>query len=292
MNPLGVSPIGWTNDGIVGLGDNVPLERFLDDARSIGFEGVELGRKFPRDPQLLKPILAGRGLALVSGWHSGRLSERSIADELAAAEAHLALLSAMGSKVVVYGEIGRTPEGRVPLSRRPRLADREWPDYCQRVTEFAKRVNDRGLCLAFHVHVATAVETGAELGRLAEMTGPEVGLVYDSGHVMLAGDDPMTVLRGCLERVIHVHLKDVRPAVVTRARNEDMSLNEAIVEGVFTTPGDGAIDFLPIIRTLRSAGYSGWLVIEAEQDPDKADPYQYSLQASRYIRELLQEPAA
>ncbi len=292
MNPIGVSPIGWTNDAIVSLGEHISLERFLQDARAIGFEGVELGRKFPREANALKPILAPYNLQLVSGWHSGMLSERSVADELDAAAAHLALLSAMGSRVVVYGEIGRTPSGRVSLSRRPRLADGEWAEYGRRVTEFAKRVGDKGLRLAFHVHVATIVETAAELERLLSVTGPEVGLVYDSGHALLAGDDPVKVLTTSLERLAHVHLKDVRPPVAAQARDADSSLNEAVIEGVFTTPGDGAIDFRPIIQTLKAAGYRDWLVIEAEQDPDKANPYRYSLQAYRYIKELLQEADA
>jgi inosose dehydratase len=287
VNSIGVSPIGWTNDAIASLGGNIPLEKFLQDAREIGFEGVELGRKFPRDAETLKRVLEPFSLRLVSGWHSGKLSERSVADELAAAESHLALLSAMGSGVVVYGEVGRTPADPPPMARRPRLADNEWTEYGRRLTDFARRVRDKGLRLAFHVHVATIVETRSELIRLLAETGPEVGLVYDSGHARLAGDDPLEVLHTSLPRLAHVHLKDVRPAVAARARSMEMSLNDAVIAGVFTTPGDGAIDFGPIIRTLKAARYPDWLVIEAEQDPEKADPHQYSARAYRYIQELM-----
>jgi inosose dehydratase len=293
VNLIGVSPIGWTNDGIVSLGDHIPFDQFLREAKAIGFEGVELGRKFPREPGRLKAALEEYGLSLISGWHSGKLAERSVKAELAAAEGHLSLLTAMGSDFVVYGEVGRAPAGSaVPLSQRPHLAESEWADYCRRVTEFAERVNERGLRLAFHAHVFTAVETEEELERLVAMTGPAVGLVYDSGHMKLAGADPLAVIRGCMERVIHVHLKDVRADVAKRVRNEDMNFNDAILEGVFTTPGDGEIDFGPIVGVLKEADYKGWLVVEAEQDPNKANPYEYSKLAHQHITGLLQGRAS
>src|SRR5712691_8179332 len=101
---LGVSPIGWSNDDLPELGGEIPLETCLAEAREAGFAGIELGNKFPRDPVLLRPILARHSLALISGWYSGRLLDRSIEEEMAAIEPHLSLLVALGCPVLVYAE--------------------------------------------------------------------------------------------------------------------------------------------------------------------------------------------
>ncbi len=275
---IGINPITWTNDDMPELGGDIPLETCLAEARLAGYLGMELGNKFPRRAAVLKPILDRHGLRLVSGWYSAHLLERSVADEIAAIEGHLTLLADMGCGVMVFAEGSGAEEGRrdVPLSRRPVLPAGDWKSYGEAVTAVARHTAARGVQVAFHHHMGTVVETEAELDRLMQVTGPEVGLLLDTGHLRFAGGDPLAVARRHGARIVHVHCKDVRAPVMERARTRDASFCDAVLDGIFTVPGDGAIDFAPIVAVLKQHGYAGWLVVEAEQDPAKANPLQYA----------------
>ncbi len=275
---LGVSPIGWSNDDLPELGGDTKLETCLAEARQAGFAGIELGNKFPRDAALLRPVLQRHKLSLISGWHSGRLLERSVDEELAAIEAHLALLVAMGCAVLVYAETSGSIAGdrHRPLSDRPKLCDGEWGDFAGRLTELAEHLSRRGIRLAYHHHMGTVVQSEAEIDRLMAATGASVGLLLDTGHLAFAAGDPVTLARRHGHRINHVHCKDVRRDVLARVRAADTSFLDAVLDGVFTVPGDGAIDFIGVCAALAAAGYRGWLVVEAEQDPAKAPPLAYA----------------
>jgi inosose dehydratase len=282
---LGISPIGWSNDDLPELGGDIPLDTCLAEAHEAGFEGIELGHKFPRDPALLRPLLADRGLDLVSGWYSGRLLERSVAEELEAVEPHRALLAAMGCAVLVYAETtgGIAGDRTRPLSSRPSLLDETWRDFGIRLTELADRLAEQGIRLAYHHHMGTVVETAAEIDRLMATTGGSVGLLLDTGHLAFAGVDPANIAWRHRLRINHVHCKDVRPGVLARARAADQSFLDAVLDGVFTVPGDGVIDFVAVLTALKAADYRGWLVVEAEQDPAKAPPLVYACCGFAYL---------
>jgi inosose dehydratase len=275
---LGISPIGWSNDDLPELGGDIPFDTCLAEAREAGFDGIELGHKFPRDPALLRPLLAHHGLRLISGWYSGRLLERSLAEELEAVEPHRALLAAMGCTVLVYAETsgGIAGDRTRPLSSRPRLPDGEWQDFGIRLTELADRFAERGIRLAYHHHMGTVVETADEIDRLMAATGGSVGLLLDTGHLAFAGVDPANIAWRHRLRINHVHCKDVRSGVLARIRAADQSFLHAVLDGVFTVPGDGAIDFAAVLTALKAANYHGWLVVEAEQDPAKEPPLVYA----------------
>jgi inosose dehydratase len=268
---LGINPITWTNDDMPELGGDIPLETCLAETREAGYSGTELGGKFPRTSAALAPMLARFHLQLVSGWFDGRIHQRDVAEELAAIEPHLSLLRDLGCAHVVYADTsGR--QGFPPVSRRPRLADDEWPAYGRKLTELAERMAAFGVRMAFHHHMGTIVENEADIDHLMAHTGEAAGLLFDSGHCLFAGADPAAILERHVGRVVHVHCKDVRQPVMRRAIAEDMTFIQAVLEGVFTVPGDGSIAFAPLLRRLRDAGYAGWLVVEAEQDPRKAPP--------------------
>lgn len=277
---LGINPIGWTNDDLPALGDDIPLETCLDEARAAGFAGVELGRKFPREPRALAAVLARHELALVSGWYSLRLLERDADAEYAAMASHFALLKALGAGVMVVCEVTGCIHGdlRARLSRRPHLPPRRWREFGARLTRLAQRMRGAGLRMAYHHHMGTVVQSGADVEALLEQTGPEVELLLDTGHLSFAGEDPVRVAAAHASRIAHVHCKDVRPAALARALNRDASFLDAVLMGVFTVPGDGCVDYPAVLGPLARAGYSGWLVVEAEQDPAIAIP---SLQARR-----------
>ncbi|HET9375726.1 MAG TPA: myo-inosose-2 dehydratase [Chthoniobacterales bacterium] len=287
---LGVSPLSWTNDVLAELGGDIPLETCLQDAAEIGYEGVELGRKFPRDGQKLSSILSSYGLRLAGGWYSGFLTERSVEEEWKAAAEHVRLLKDCGSQVLVYGECGLmtgTSPWDEPLSQRPNLKTNEFSAYAGRLGEFAIRLKETGITLAYHYHLKMLVETAEEIDALCESTREEVGLLLDTGHAYAAGADYTEIVRKFGSRIVHIHLKDVRRDTLERARKNDWSFNSAVREGMFTVPEDGDIDFSAIGGFLRTSGYGGWVVVEAEQDPAKAPPRLFAGKAYHYLRELL-----
>jgi inosose dehydratase len=286
---IGVNPIGWTNDDLETLGDDIPLETCLGETRQAGYAGIELGRKFPRRPAELRAVLQPHGLDLVSGWYGSHLLRRSAKEEIAAIQEHAGLLAALGATAMVFAEETGSVHGRlgVPLSTRPRLADDDWPRFGEALTEVAEHLAGRGMRLAYHHHMGTVVETEAEIDRLIRATGPAVGLLLDTGHLTYAGGDVLAVARRHAGRIVHVHCKDVRPTVLADARRRDRSFLDAVVDGVFTVPGDGCVDYRALLEILRAARYAGWLVVEAEQDPVKAPPLRYARMGFAHLSRLL-----
>jgi inosose dehydratase len=275
---LGINPLTWTNDDMPELGAETPLDTCLYEGRLAGFEGFELGNKFPRNAAALKPILDRHGLALVSGWYGSRLLERDVDAEMAAAEPHIALLSALGCTAMVHAEVSRAIHGEraTPLSNRPVLNDADWALLTPRMNEFGRRLQARGLHLAYHHHMGTVIESEADVDRLMDSTGPAVGLLLDTGHLTFAGGDPARAAKRHAPRVVHVHCKDIRASAMARAKSRDLPFLAAVLEGVFTVPGDGCVDYPAVLKPVAEAGYRGWLVVEAEQDPQKAHPLTYA----------------
>ncbi|HNR21750.1 MAG TPA: myo-inosose-2 dehydratase [Steroidobacteraceae bacterium] len=288
---LGINPITWTNDDLPGLGADIPLETCLREARAAGYTGVELGRKFPRDARSLGPILAAHDLRLVSGWYSLRLLERDIDAEFAAMAAHLALLAALGSTVMVVCEVTGCIHGELGarLSRRPHMPPQRWAEFGDRLTRLARRMQDAGMRMAYHHHMGTVVQSGADVDALMKHTGEEVGLLLDTGHLTYAGENPARFATSYAARIVHVHCKDVRAEVLARARNRDASFLDAVLQGVFTVPGDGSVDFPAALGPLARAGYDGWLVVEAEQDPAVATPSVYAAKGHSYLARITSE---
>lgn len=285
---IGINPITWTNDDVPELGGDTPLEVCLSETSQAGYAGTELGGKFPRASKELAGVLARYGLQLVSGWYDGRICEREVEEEFDAILPHLTLLRDLGATHVVYADTSRGRHGAIhdPISRRPTLADDEWRLYGAKITRLAERFADFGVGMALHHHMGTIVETDEEIGKLMAASGESVGLLYDTGHCLFSGGDPEALLRRHVGRVVHVHCKDVRREVLERARARDMSFMGAVMEGIFTVPGDGCIDYQTLLRVLAENGYAGWLVVEAEQDPGKAHPLTYATMGYRNLRDL------
>ncbi|MCG8423534.1 MAG: myo-inosose-2 dehydratase [Proteobacteria bacterium] len=289
---IGINPLTWTNDDMPELGGDISLEQCLSEARQAGYQGIELGHKFPRDPERLEPLLRTYQLSLISGWYSGRLLDRTVEQEIAAMTPHLDLLCAMGCEVVVFAEITGCVHGKrqTPLSRRPRLSLDEYKDLGERLTRIAQHCGSRGLRLSYHHHMGTVVETESEVDALMAHSGDSVFLVLDTGHIFYAGGDPVAVARRYGTRIAHVHCKDVRPRVLDESRKRDRSFLDSVLAGVFTVPGDGCIDYASLLPILRDAGYSGWLVVEAEQDPAQAHPLTYATMGYRHLQHVSRQP--
>ena len=286
---IGANPIGWSNDDMRTLGGDTPLETCLAEARAVGFVGMELGHKFPRTPEALRAALAPFDLACISGWYSASLLERDAEAELHALRPHLDLLKAMGSEVLVFAETSRAIHGEVDvaLSRRPVLQPADWAAFGQRVTAVAEATLREGVRLVYHHHIGTVVQSAADIDAFMAATGPAVQLLLDTGHATWGGADPAALAARYRDRIGHFHAKDVRAAVMQRATAEDWSFLRSVVEGVYTVPGDGMVDFPAVLRAL--PGYAGWVVIEAEQDPARANPLAYATLGYANLRRYLAE---
>ncbi len=288
---IGTNPIAWSNDDMPELGGNTPLETCLSEAAQAGFTGIEKGNKFPTDPSLLKKILDQYGLRFVSGWYSARLRERSLAQEIDAMEGHLNLLSAMQCEVMVFAETSGSTQGdrSIPVTERPRMKETEWRDYTGKITEIAHHMLEKGVRLAYHHHRGTVIETAAEIDRLMESTPKEVGLLYDTGHLAFAGEDPAAVATKWASRIVHVHAKDIRPEILKKVREEKMSFLDAVLAGIYTVPGDGSIDFTRALKPVADSGYRGWWIVEAEQDPAKAPPLAYAKKGYAHLKAIAEK---
>ena len=276
----GTNPIAWANDDDQSIGANIPTEQILHEAgQLIGFDGIENGHRWPDDPQALKELLGRYGLRFISGWYSTELLTRSVEEEIAAVQGHLAKLKANDCKVCIVCECSNTVHGKpdVPVNDRPRLSAAEMAEFGAKMEAFAAYLASQGITLAYHHHMGTVVEAPEEIDAFMAATGPATHLLFDAGHCTFGGGNPEEVLARHVGRVAHFHAKNIRRPVTERVRAENMSFLQGVLAGAFTVPGDaeGAIDFVPLLKILAGAGYKGWLVIEAEQDPEKRNPLEY-----------------
>lgn len=293
MIRYGTNPIAWSNDDDRSLGGDIPLERCLSDAGRIGFEGIEKGHKFPSDAATLKATLERYGLAYVSGWHSLKLLERSVEAEKAAIQPDLDVLAALGCTVCIACETSGGVHGAAgaPLSHRPTLAASDWEGFCANVEAVAQHCKRSGVQLAYHHHMGTVVQTMEEIDAFMAHAGPDTRLLLDTGHAAFAGADPTALAQRYMDRIAHIHAKNVRPAVREKALAEGLSFLHAVRLGVFTVPGDdeGCVDFPAVLRIAARHHYSGWLITEAEQDPAQRDPVYYQALALKTLRAMAGE---
>lgn len=292
---LAVSPLSWVNEVLDDLGRDTTADTILTEARAAGFQGVETSRAFPSQPQALADRLKAHDLRLASGWYSGFLAERDdIAQDMEDVRAHASLLRACGADVMVYGECGHMVPNAldVALSERLTLAGDDMAAYGDRLTRFAAAIYDEfGLGLAYHHHLMMVAETLDEVRAVMSNSGSELGLLLDTGHAFAGGFDYATLITEFGPRINHIHLKDVRGPVLERVRAEGVSFNDAVRAGMFTVPGDGDVDFTALARFIGETGYSGWLVVEAEQDPAKAPPAETVTRARRFVTDNILMPA-
>jgi inosose dehydratase len=285
---LAIAPIGWTNDDLPELGGQIPFEQCVSEMALAGFAGSEVGNKYPKDPAVLNKALALRGLTICNAWFSSFLTTKPYAEVERDFLEHRDFLHAVGARVIGAAEQGRSIQGQdLPVfDSKPRFTDEEWKRLAEGLERLGERAKEKGMALTYHHHMGTGVQTAEEIDRLMESTRPGLlDLLYDTGHLVFSGEDHLAVLAKWSKRIRHVHLKDVRKPVLERVKRDKMSFLAAVKSGAFTVPGDGSIDFVPVFGALKAAGYAGWWVVEAEQDPALANPLEYAVKARKYIRE-------
>ena len=271
---LGIAPIAWWNDDLDDLSDDVSLEECLRQASTAGFTGMETGRRFPMDAAVLSPILAQYGISVCGGWFSGLLLDGELAAEKERIAEQMAVFKAASAPCIVYGETARSIQGdrSAPLATKVRLSEDQIAAYARKMTAFGEWCADQGMPLAYHHHMAAAIETEPELDLFMQHSGEGIPLLYDSGHMAFAGGDVLRVIDKHHARISHVHTKDVRMGVIDDLDRTKKSFLDAVVKGAFTVPGDGSLDFESIVKRLAGYGYEGWFVVEAEQDPRVSPP--------------------
>ena len=288
---LGVAPIAWSNDDMPELGGETTLEQCLSEASQAGFIGIESGGKFPKKSSELIPKLNQFNLNLCSGWYGANLRKNSVEEEKKLIQQQLKLFKECNAPCIVFAEVSGSIQGDPyrKLSSRPQMDENEWKIFCQKISELGKYLEDQEMPLAYHHHMGTVIETQNDTERLMENTHESVNLTLDTGHMLFAQGDSQKILENYKDRKLHVHCKDIRKHVLEKSLKEDLSFRAAFLDGAFTVPGDGCIDYKSLFDVLKKNNYSGWLVVEAEQDPKKANPLEYAIKGYKYLVETLKQ---
>lgn len=285
---LAIAPIAWTNDDLPDLGAENSFEQCISEMALSGFSGSEIGNKYPKDPDVLKHYLDVRGLRICNAWFSSLLLSDGYDATIDAFIKHRDFLHALGAKVIGASEQGNSIQGKNVsiFGNKPVYTDEQWELIAKGFNEMGRLAREKDMYFTVHHHMGTGVQTADEIDRLMEMTDENlVFLLFDTGHLAFAGEDAVAVLKKYVHRTKHVHLKSIRKDIIAEGKAKGYSFLECVRAGAFTVPGDGDFDFRPVFDILSDADYEGWVVVEAEQDPAKANPFEYALLARKYIRE-------
>ena len=288
---LGIAPIAWSNDDMPELGGETSLETCLSEAREAGFIGIESGGKFPKTSKELIPILSKHNINLCSGWYGANLLIRSVKDEMVNIRSQLDLFKDCNAPCIVFAEVTGSiqADASKPLSKRPTLENDDWKKYCKKISEIGKRLEDENMPLAYHHHMGTVIQSQKDTERLMTETNDSVKLTIDTGHMLFAGGNSLKIIKDFSEKIFHVHCKDMRENILKNSLKKDLSFRDSFLQGAFTVPGDGCIDYKPIFIELKKNNYKGWLVVEAEQDPKKANPLEYAKKGYAYLKKTAEE---
>lgn len=290
---FGCAPIAWTNDDLPELGKNNTFEQCISEMALAGYEGTEIGNKYPKEPSKLLEYLNPRNLKVASAWISLFLTTEPFEKTEELFIKHRDFLYELGAKVIVVCEQGKNVQRDINKSvftKKPQFSEKEWSLLIEGLNQLGSLAKEKGMEIVYHPHMGTGVQTDSEIQRLMEETDQDkVSLLYDTGHLALSGENPIEMFEKYKYRIKHIHFKDIRQSIAKIARLENDSFLMSIKNGIFTVPGDGYIDFAPILRAIENFGYQGWIIVEAEQDPDKANPFRYAKKAKTYLDNLKQD---
>jgi inosose dehydratase len=290
---LGIAPINWCNDDDPELGKEISFEQCIREMAQAGYVGTELGNKYPRDASVLKKTLTEQGLQLSSAWFSTFFTEpEQYENTLSRFMEHLSFMRAMGASFINICECGHAIQGTeqpILSPYKPEFSQAQWERLIQGLHAIGRIAHDYKMQLVYHYHAGTGVFYEHEIDFLMANTSPQLlSLLLDTGHAAFAEIDSLDLINKYHERILYVHLKDIRPEVFQRVKTEQMCFMDAVRAGVFTVPGDGGLDFVSIINKIRQHHYSGWMIVEAEQDPAKAPPLQYAKKAYEFLQPFLE----
>ncbi len=275
---IGVAPIAWSNDDMPELGGDTPIEDCLSEAALAGYSGIELGGKFPRNPGIIKFLLKKNNLSLPGGWYGAKLRQRNVEDEWQNMQEQVELLKTLNSEIFIFADVSDSiqSKGDITLNHRPKINLNEWKEYCNKISEISNRLSDVGLPMSYHQHMGTIIQSEKDVDIFLELTNENTKLCYDTGHLVFAKANYQNVLKKYISRINHIHCKDIRKKILDESLENNLSFKDSFLKGVFTVPGDGFIDYYPLLKILYQNNYQKWLVVEAEQDPKKANPFEFA----------------
>ena len=286
---LGIAPIGWTNDDMPDLGSEITFEQCVSEMALAGYEGCEIGNKYPKTVEEMHEYLDIRGLTIANRWFSSFILTKPVDEVEKDFRENCEFLKGCGAKRIGASEQSYSIQGQMDtpvFEKKYVMNDEEWKKFTDGLSKLGNIAKEYGITLVYHHHMGTVVQTAEEIDRMMDMCDPDaVYLLFDTGHLAYCGEDYMAVLKKYAKRIKHVHLKDIRPEIVQKVKDEHKSFLQGVRMGAFTVPGDGDVDFKPIFDILADNDYEGWVVVEAEQDPAKANPFEYAVKARKYIAE-------
>jgi inosose dehydratase len=293
---FGITPTGWSNsdDLSIDLVPPIPYQQILSEITLSGFVGTQMSPKYPKDQKTLKSELALRNVEISEPWVGTHFTQADQKDEtIEEFKNQVKFMKEMGGTKIVVAELGGAVHQQVPgvdpLTNRPKFTEDQWKALLDGLNDLGAIATKEGMQLVYHPHIGTGVENLEDIDRLMEGTTPEnVKLLLDTGHLYYAGVPPLKVTQKYADRIKHVHLKNIRQSELDESKATGRGFLDSIRAGIFTVPGDsnGAIDFKPILQTLATAKYEGWLMVEAEQDPNNTNPLKDALTARCYLRNV------
>lgn len=278
---FGCAPIAWTNDDMPELGHENSFEQCISEMALANYTGTEIGNKYPKDPKVLRKYLEPRNLQVASAWFSAYLTTKPYEETKEAFIQHRDFLYEMGAKVIVVSEQGHSIQGQMDTAlfkEKPLFSDAEWDKLTTGLNALGDLALERDMRIVFHHHMGTGVQTTEEIDRLMASTDADkVFLLFDTGHLVFSGENPNEIFQKYQSRIKHIHFKDIREEIAKEIKENGDSFLIGVKKGAFTVPGDGMIDFTPLMKAIYESGYDGWIIVEAEQDPTKANPFEYEI---------------
>jgi inosose dehydratase len=255
------APVSWGVIEIPDWGYQLPVERVMREASSLGLSAMEAGPEdlLPRDPAEVSEVLASYDLSLVGGFVPAVLHEPELRErELGLVERRARFFAAAGADVLVLAAIPSVGA----FEQTTELDDGEWRTFFESLKAVEEICARHDVTPALHHHFGTVVERDDQLRRFLE--GCDTGLCLDTGHLVLGGSDPVEIAELAGGRVSHFHLKDVDREVARKVAARELSYKEGATQGMFRPLGDGDVDVAEVIRRVQASGYRGWYVLEQD----------------------------
>lgn len=253
------APISWGVCEVPNWGYQMPADRVLTEMSALGIAATEFGPDgfLPEEPAAKAAFLEGYGLQAVGGFLPVVLHDADH-DPLPEVDTFIDACLASGAGVVVLA----ASTGLDGYDARPVLDDVQWKTLLANLDRLSDHAASRGVVAAIHPHIGTMVENDDDVQRV--IAGSHVGLCIDTGHLAAAGADPVAITLANLDRVKHVHLKDVDAAKAARVVSGEVAFADAVADGMWQVLGEGDVDIRAMIEALRSHGYDGWYVLEQD----------------------------
>lgn len=286
---IGIAPINWSNDDMPEIGGDYALDTILSEMSEAGYKGTEIGNKFPSNDKDIKNVLKKHNLELASSWHSTFFLSQDIDSQLEKVRQKCSLLNKAGAKIINIAECSNSVHGEMnsPLDLKPVCSEDEYNILAESLNKAGDICNSFGMSLAFHHHMGTYIQNEIEIETLLSKTdSSSVHLCADTGHLYFAGVNPIKFFEKHLQRIKHIHFKDLRLQVLENINFQRESFLKSVLKGVFTVPGDGGIDFVTIGNVIKASRYEGWIIVEAEQDPAIYNPLELAISSKKYLDKI------